>query len=486
MSMKPFRLYVLVVVLLGLNISQAGAEVFLPSFADLAEELMPSVVNISTIHDKEDPGDESADIETTVDSVFNAPKTNKISLGSGFIIDEDGYILTNNHVIDKAQSISVVLSDESEVEAEVIGTDNKTDLALIKIPPSNKLKAVKFGNSDTIRVGDWILAIGNPFGLGGSITAGIVSAKSRDIESGPYDSFIQTDASINQGNSGGPMFNLKGEVIGINTAIFSTTGGSMGIGFAIPVNLIDFVIKQLKTNGEVKRGWIGVKMQPNSKDMAASLGLEQNQGVVISSVSENSSAFRAGIQPGDIILKFDNHQIDTTKNLSRMVAETAVGKSVPIELWRNNQLLKLNILIEDMPPEKTITPQPVPHDREEVASPASEHNSQISYDLGIAVENINPETIDNYNLKENPSGVVITSVRPNSDAGNKGLKIGDIITQIDKKPVLDSEDVQNFIREAVNENRRPVLMQIKDGDQLHFVAVKLNRISASEKKNEPR
>lgn len=484
--MKLFRLCTLILPVLSLSIPQAQAEVPLPSFADLAEELMPSVVNISTLHDKEDPEDESADIETTVDSVFNAPKTNKLSLGSGFIIDENGYILTNNHVIDKAQSISVVLSDESEVEAKVIGADSKTDIALIKIDTPKKLKAVTFGNSDTIRVGDWVLAIGNPFGLGGSITAGIVSAKSRDIESGPYDSFIQTDASINQGNSGGPMFNLKGEVIGINTAIFSTTGGSMGIGFAIPINLIDFVIKQLKENGEVKRGWIGVKMQPNSKDIAVSLGLEKNQGVVISSVSENSSAFRAGIQPGDIVLKFDNHQIDNTKNLSRMVAETEVGKSVPVELWRNNQRLNLTVLIENMPPEKTAAIRKSPGDNEAIDTPEETESGKTAYDLGIAVENISAEIINRYNLPANSSGAAVVSVRPNSDAGNKGLKAGDIITQIDKKPVLDSDDVQNYINQAINENRRPVLLQIKDGEQLHYVAVKLNQTSPSEAEHEPR
>ena len=257
----------------------------------------------------------------------------------------------------------------------------------------------------------------------------------------------------------------------------------MGIGFAIPVNLINFVVRQLKESGEVKRGWIGVKMQPNSKDIAVSLGLKNNQGVIISAVSENSSASRAGIQPGDIILKFDNHEIDNTKNLSRMVAETAVGKAVPVELWRNNERHNLIVQIEDMPPEKSPVSES-PRDTETIDMPLTDNQDNYIRDLEIEVENINAETINRFNLPPNASGVIITSVNSNSDAGNKGLKSGDIITQVDKKPVLDSSDVQNYVKEAVNENRRPVLLLIKDGEQLHFVAVKLKPIM--EDKHEPR
>lgn len=483
--MKLSRLFCILVAVLGFGINHAKAQaVALPSFADLAEGLMPSVVNISTLHDKDTPEDEGRDIETNVQSIFNAPKTNKVSLGSGFIIDETGYIITNNHVIDKAKSIAVVLSDGREIEAKVIGTDEKTDIALIKIETKQKLKPVTFGNSDNIRVGDWILAIGNPFGLGSSVTAGIISAKSRDIESGPYDSFIQTDASINQGNSGGPMFNLKGEVIGINSAIFSTSGGSMGIGFAIPINLAEFVIKQLKTNGQVKRGWIGVKMQPNSLDMAMSLGLNQNQGAVISAVSEQSSAAKAGIKPGDIILKFDGHEIDSTKNLSRIVAETVIAKSVEVEIWRNNQRQKLNIMIEEMPMENPVLIKKEYQDNEAIDTPQTEIQSgvQSNSDWGITVENITPENRNRYNLADDSAGVIVALVSAMSDAAAKGLKSGDIITQIDKKPVVDAEDVKRFLNDAANENKRPALLQIKDGEQLHFVAVKFT----AEKNNEPR
>ena len=267
----------------------------LPSFADLVEKLQPSVVNISTTHkpQEDSSNEEMLGIESTnprIKDYFNPQNPQQLSLGSGFIIDGDGYIITNNHVIDQAEEITVTLADNRQLTARLVGRDGKTDIALIKVEASEKLPAVKLGDSDKIRVGDWVLAIGNPFGLGGSVTAGIVSAKSRDIEAGPYDNFIQTDASINQGSSGGPMFNLDGEVIGINTAIFSTNGGSMGIGFAVPVNLTHFVIEQLKSKGKVERGWIGIKIQPNSGDIAHSLSQQAQRGVIVSSVSEGSSA----------------------------------------------------------------------------------------------------------------------------------------------------------------------------------------------------
>ena len=479
--MRLRNFFVLIFFSLSLGLSYpAAAQAVWPSFADLAEKLIPSVVNISTTHDKSDAAEENGEIdhniETTVDSIFNAPSTNKVSLGSGFIISADGFIVTNNHVIDKADTISVTLSDNRTVEAKLIGRDPKTDIALIKIETKTQLKPVNFGNSDKIRVGDWILAIGNPFGLGGSVTAGIVSAKSRDIEAGPYDSFIQTDASINQGSSGGPMFNLDGEVIGVNTAIFSTNGGSMGIGFAIPVNLIDFVIKQLKAYGEVRRGWIGIKMQPNSADMASSLGLPDNQGVIISEVPENSSAAKAGIKAGDIILKFDGHQIDNTKNLSRMVAETAIGKQAEVEIWRNNQKQILKVTVEKMPEvtvEKKENPQIENPEAPDLSDETDMTAAPAAYDLGIVLVEINGETIHKYNLPEASSGMIVSKVTVGSDAARKGIKTGDIITQIDKKPIVDAQDVNRLVNEAIMENKRPVLLQVKDGEQLHFVAVKL-------------
>ncbi len=432
-----------------------------PSFADLAEKLMPSVVNISSFTAPENS--ENLDEETGTSE----------SLGSGFIIDKDGYIITNNHVIDKAESIQVTLSNNQKLEAKLIGKDPKTDLALIKIEAKTQLQPVTFGNSDKIRVGDWILAIGNPFGLGGSVTAGIVSAKSRDIESGPYDNFIQTDAAINQGNSGGPMFNMNGEVIGISSAIFSTTGASQGIGFAIPVNLADWVIEQLKKFGTVKRGWIGIKIQPNSQEIASSLGISQNQGVVVSGFTPNGPAQKAGFAAGDIILRFNGEEIDSTKNLSRMIAETPIGTNTSFEIWRNQKKLTLSVTVEQMPEEQE-TSKPASEDEGEnidVSSQVSDTETSTLNVVGFSVGDLALDMMTD--LKSAAKGVMVTDVLPNSDAAHKGIKVGDIIVKVDQRNVLGPQMFAEFIDEAYRENKRPVLLAIQGVDALHFVAVKL-------------
>ena len=422
---------------------------------------MPSVVNISSFTAPENS--ENLDEETGTSE----------SLGSGFIIDKDGYIITNNHVIDKAESIQVTLSNNQKLEAKLIGKDPKTDLALIKIEAKTQLQPVTFGNSDKIRVGDWILAIGNPFGLGGSVTAGIVSAKSRDIESGPYDNFIQTDASINQGNSGGPMFNMNGEVIGISSAIFSTTGASQGIGFAIPVNLADWVIGQLKKFGTVKRGWIGIKIQPNSQEIASSLGISQNQGVVVSGFTPNGPAQKAGFVAGDIILRFNGEEIDSTKNLSRMIAETPIGTNTSFEIWRNQKKLTLNVTVEQMPEEQE-TSKPASEDEGEnidVSSQVSDAETSTLNVVGFSVGDLALDMMTD--LKSAAKGVVVTDVLPNSDAAHKGIKVGDIIVKVDQRNVLGPQMFAEFVGEAYRENKRPVLLAIQGVDALHFVAVKL-------------
>ena len=432
-----------------------------PSFADLAEKLMPSVVNISSFTAPENS--ENLDEETGTSE----------SLGSGFIIDKDGYIITNNHVIDKAESIQVTLSNNQKLEAKLIGKDPKTDLALIKIEAKTQLQPVTFGNSDKIRVGDWILAIGNPFGLGGSVTAGIVSAKSRDIESGPYDNFIQTDAAINQGNSGGPMFNMNGEVIGISSAIFSTTGASQGIGFAIPVNLADWVIGQLKKFGTVKRGWIGIKIQPNSQEIASSLGISQNQGVVVSGFTPNGPAQKAGFAAGDIILRFNGEEIDSTKNLSRMIAETPIGTNTSFEIWRNQKKLTLSVTVEQMPEEQE-TSKSASEDEGENIDVSSQDSDAETSTLNVVGFSVGDLALDMMtDLKSAAKGVVVTDVLPNSDAAHKGIKVGDIIVKVDQRNVLGPQMFAEFIDEAYRENKRPVLLAIQGVDALHFVAVKL-------------
>lgn len=452
MRIKPV-LFAFFIASLGFA-AEAGAQ--FPSFADLAEKLTPSVVNISSFSQSETENGEG-----------NTPLSE--SLGSGFIIDGNGYIITNNHVVDKAESISVTLSDNTKTEARVIGKDPKTDLALIKIETKRPLNAVKFGDSDKIRVGDWVLAIGNPFGLGSSVTAGIVSAKSRDIESGPYDSFIQTDASINQGNSGGPMFNLQGEVIGISSAIFSTTGASQGVGFAIPANLAGWVISQLKEHGEVKRGWIGIKIQPNTPEIADSLGISANQGVVVSGVTEQGPAQKAGLQAGDIVLSFNRQPIDNTKNLSRLIAETKIGTPAPIEIWRSGQKQTLTVPIELMPEETPLSAA------KETASDAAEtpDNGESLNIIGFTVKEISPELAERYKLAPSTSGVVVTDILPNSDASRKGIKIGDIIVKIDKRNIIGESVFHEYVNDARRENNRPVLLAIQGQEALHFVAVKL-------------
>lgn len=452
MRIKPV-LFAFFIASLGFS-GETGAQ--FPSFADLAEKLTPSVVNISSFSQNETENGEG-----------NTPLSE--SLGSGFIIDGNGYIITNNHVVDKAESISITLSDDTKTEARVIGKDPKTDLALIKIETKRPLNAVKFGDSDKIRVGDWVLAIGNPFGLGSSVTAGIVSAKSRDIESGPYDSFIQTDASINQGNSGGPMFNLQGEVIGISSAIFSTTGASQGVGFAIPANLAGWVISQLKEHGEVKRGWIGIKIQPNTPEIADSLGISANQGVVVSGVTEQGSAQKAGLQAGDIVLSFNRQPIDNTKNLSRLIAETKIGTPAPIEIWRSGQKQTLTVPIELMPEETPLSAA------KETASDAAEtpDNGESLNIIGFTVKEISPELAERYKLAPSTSGVVVTDILPNSDASRKGIKIGDIIVKIDKRNIIGESAFHEYVNDARRENNRPVLLAIQGQEALHFVAVKL-------------
>lgn len=452
MRIKPV-LFAFFIASLGFS-GEAGAQ--FPSFADLAEKLTPSVVNISSFSQSETENGEG-----------NTPLSE--SLGSGFIIDGNGYIITNNHVVDKAESISITLSDNTKTEARVIGKDPKTDLALIKIETKRPLNAVKFGDSDKIRVGDWVLAIGNPFGLGSSVTAGIVSAKSRDIESGPYDSFIQTDASINQGNSGGPMFNLQGEVIGISSAIFSTTGASQGVGFAIPANLAGWVISQLKEHGEVKRGWIGIKIQPNTPEIADSLGISANQGVVVSGVTEQGPAQKAGLQAGDIVLSFNRQPIDNTKNLSRLIAETKIGTPAPIEIWRSGQKQTLTVPIELMPEETPLSAA------KETASDAAEtpDNGESLNIIGFTVKEISPELAERYKLAPSTSGVVVTDILPNSDASRKGIKIGDIIVKIDKRNIIGESVFHEYVNDARRENNRPVLLAIQGQEALHFVAVKL-------------
>ena len=443
----------------------------LHSFAHLVEQLSQSVVNISTTPKDEntEPHSEFLNGTTSDSDIFSSSPSGHVALGSGFILDEEGYILTNSHVIENASEITVILHDNTPLAAVLVGTDKKTDLALIKVDTNRKLTPVKFGDSDKIRVGDWILAIGNPFGLGGSVTAGIISAKSRDIASGPYDNFIQTDASINQGSSGGPMFNLQGEVIGINTAIFSTTGGSMGIGFAIPANQAHFVIKQLKEQGKVTRGWIGIKIQPHADDIAKSLDLNEKQGIIISGVTEGSPAKQAGIEAGDILLSVNNQPTGNTQNFSRLIAESPIGSEIEVSLWRNNQRLNKKIKILPMPEPAATLPRKETPTELSISTP----NLLNFAELGIGLANIDEQMLDKYQLSSTTKGLVVTDILPGSDAEAKGLKRGSVIIKIDKKDVFNLEDANRYISDARLENHRPVLFSVLGADNsMYFVAIK--------------
>lgn len=423
------------------------AQMNLPSFADLAEKLLPSVVNISTT--------------SLAEEGITDFDTNSETLGSGFIISKDGYIVTNQHVIDKAKTITVTLFNNERLEAEIIGEDKKTDLAVLKISSQTELSPVIFGDSDTMRVGDWVLAIGNPFGLGGSVTAGIISAKSRDIESGPYDNFIQTDAAINQGNSGGPMFNLKGEVIGINSAIFSSTGESMGIGFATPSKMAEWVISQLQKDGKVTRGWIGISIKPAQ---------QPNSGILISKINEGSPAQQAGLMAGDVITKFNTLPITGATNLSRIIAESAVGEMLQFEILRNGQILNIKVQAQEMPEEET------KKSSEKISDNTSENTTDEidTYEiLGVKVSALTDETREEYKEFIGNAGVIITQIDEQSDAYAKGLQVGNLITKVDKKDVLDIISFNDYIKEAKNSSNRPVLLTVQNAQAEHFVAVKL-------------
>ncbi|MBP5399064.1 MAG: Do family serine endopeptidase [Alphaproteobacteria bacterium] len=446
--------------------SPAFAQNGYPSFADLAEKLLPTVVNISTIQQTEKldtPLADDVDGEEAAALLDTSSESDKRqALGSGFIIDEAGFIITNYHVIENASTINVVLFDNTEVEAEVIGGDEKTDLALIKIDPPYKLQKAIFGNSDELRIGDWVLAIGNPFGLGGSVSAGIVSAKSRDIAAGPYDNFIQTDASINQGSSGGPMFNMKGEVIGINTALFSNTGNSTGVGFAIPINMAGWIAGQLEQTGQVKRGWIGVTIQNNSKETAERLGLKNTQGVIVSAVAEDSPASKAGLLVGDVILNLGQKEINVSKDFSRMVAESPIGKDIQLIVWRSGKIFPLSITVVEMPSatENKADEQSLPSDH-------------IVQQLGIKLAEITPDILKRFNLAPVTLGLVVVSVEANSDAASQGIKKGDVILKMDKKDVLTLDAAEEYIKEAEQENNRPIMLLLQNQEQGTMAAVSI-------------
>ena len=456
------------------SVSSAYAKSAPDSFADLAERLMPSVVNISTTQIikttsnpnpfpfKFPPGSPFG--EMFKDFENQQPKERKASaLGSGFIIKESGIVITNNHVIANAEDILVRVGDK-EYKAKLVGADPYMDVAVLKMETKDKFKPVKFGDSDLARVGDWAVAIGNPFGLGGTVTAGIISARNRDINLTRYDDFIQTDASINQGNSGGPLFNLKGEVIGINTAILGQ-GGSIGIGFAIPSNAASNVIDQLIEFGETTRGWLGVRIQEVTKEIAEVEKLKKPQGALVASVGENSPADKAGIKAGDIILQFDEKKIDTMRTLPKVVANTKVGKKVQLKIWRNKKLITKKLILGRLESSEEF---------KEKKTKIIKKKEEIIESLKISVRDINDKDISSRNLNKKTTGVVITNIEKNSQLINL-LEVNDIILEVQKTSIKKTSDLKNIVDGIFKKGEKTLLLTIiNKNNRRRYLGVKIN------------
>ena len=498
----------------------AGARGAPDSFADLAEKLLPAVVNISSTqnvqtassdkgpempvfppgspfeqffkdfmdrhghggaspHGDQDQTDKNGDNQDQNDDGPDASPEDQQpdphmghphrmqSLGSGFVVDPSGIIVTNNHVIDGADEISVTLQDNTTLKATLIGKDDKNDLAVLQVHPAHKLTAVAFGDSDASRIGDWVIAIGNPFGLGGSVTAGIVSARGRDIQQGPYDDFIQTDAAINKGNSGGPLFNMSGEVIGINTAIYSPTGGSVGVGFAIPSDEARTVVDQLRRYGHARRGWLGVRIQQVTPDIAESLGLHQpdseGEGALVAGVNHDGPAERAHIQNGDIILTFNGRPLKEMRSLPLVVSQTPIDEKVPVDIWRAGHRQTIQVVVAEMPADaKAAAPAEPP--------PRTVPNASVNFSaFGMKLAPLTDAARAKYKIDAQQKGIVITDVASDGTAADHGLKPGDVVVEVAQSPVATPADMQKRLEEARNGSRKSVLLLVQSADGLRWV-----------------
>ncbi len=468
---------VLLATLLIADLEPPRAQPLLPSFADVVERVAPAVVNISSTREVSAGRDipvpqfpPGSPFEEFFREFFERERQQRerrsFSLGSGFIIDPAGYVVTNNHVIAEADEITVILYDESEYRARVVGRDPKTDLALLKIERPEPFPYVTWADSDRVRVGDWVIAIGNPFGLGTSVTVGVVSARGRDIRAGPYVDFFQIDAAINRGNSGGPSFTLDGQVFGVNTAIYSPSGGSVGIGFAIPSNLARRVIESLMEKGRVVRGWLGVRIQTVTEDLARALGLERPSGALVADVVAGAPAEEAGILAGDVILEFDGRPIQRMRELPRVVAETPVGEEVEVVVWRRGERLRLRITLGELPSDEELARAP----RRGEEAPAALAEVE---ELGIVVALVDEELRSRFQLPEGAQGVVVVRVDPGAPAAAGGLRPGDVILEVDQEPVGSPPELLARIYAARSQGQRTVLLLIDRGGDLQFAAVPL-------------
>ena len=461
-----------------------AADTALPDFADLTERLLPSVVSIATV--MRTAGGQRARPQFPLppdafppDSPFRdffrdffergpqqAPSPRpprSFGGGSGFLIEADGYIVTNHHVIEDAAEIAVTLHDGKTYTAEVKGSDPKTDLALLKIEPDEPLPVLEWGDSDTARMGNWVFAIGNPFGLSSTLTVGVISALARDIRSGPFDSYIQTDAAINRGNSGGPLFNLDGRVIGVNTSIYSPpggAGGSVGIGFAVPSSIAKTVVAQIRELGRTRRGWLGVQIQGVGEDIAESLRLEKPAGALVAVVFPDSPAANAGVQPGDVLLKFDGDDIPTVRDLPRMVAGAEVGSEIEIDLWRDGRMETVRVKLGEL------------EAVEAALASAEEVEPATGETLGLTLATLTPDERARLTIDEDVLGVVVTGVTPDSDAASKGMQVGDVIVEVGRKPVRTPAAAVDEVDRLQQEGQTSILLLVnREGNNL-FVALR--------------
>jgi serine protease Do len=436
------------------------------SVADIAEGLQEAVVNISTTQTLKErnggptnrKGPKTSPFDELFDDFFDEEgpdgSPRKVSsLGSGFVIDPSGLIVTNNHVIEGADEIIVNFTDGSKLKViKILGHDPETDLALLQVKPRKPLKAVTFGDSSILRVGDWVMAIGNPFGLGGSLTVGVVSAVKRDINAGPYDDFIQTDAAINRGNSGGPLFNMDGHVVGVNTAIISPTGGSIGIGFAVPSNTAVRVLNQLKEFGETRRGWLGVHVQNVTDEMSSALGLDEPRGALVASVTPQGPAASAGIKPRDVILDFGGQTIRSMRDLPRAVARGTVGAEVPLKVLRGGDMMDVTV---------TLGRLPVSEDEEEPEPDDPDGGREL---LGLTIEPLTADLRAKFAISGTVDGVIVTAVEPDSPAAKKRIKVGDVIVEVTQKTVHRPEEVVARLRAVEKSGRRKILFLLANSD----------------------
>ena len=458
--------------------------------ADIAEKVIDSVVNISTSQSVEAKGGgreampqlpPGSPFEEFFDDFFKnrrggspkggersemQPPRKTNSLGSGFIIDAEGVVVTNNHVIADADEINVIMNDGTKIKAELVGVDKKTDIAVLKFKPVKPLVAVKFGDSDKLRLGEWVIAIGNPFSLGGSVTAGIVSARNRDISQGPYDNYIQTDASINRGNSGGPLFNLEGDVVGVNTLIISPTGGSIGLGFAVPSKTVSRVVDQLQQFGELRRGWLGVRIQQVTDEIAESLSIKPARGALVAGVDDKGPAKPAGIEPGDVVVKFDGKDVKDPKDLSRVVADTAVGKEVDVVIIRKGKEESRKVTLGRLEDTEKVQQAAAKSKEDPVEKPVTQKA------LGLDLATLSKDLRTKYKIKESVKGVIVTGVDNGSDAAEKRLSAGDVIVEVAQEAVTNAADVKKRVDQVKKDGKKSVLLLVANGEgELRFVAL---------------